>query len=116
MEALKENIKNGDVVSREPKLKHREIGDTTAITGTYVEVSIAAQTLWFYKNGELVVSSPVVTGNPFRGNGTHTGVYSLKYKERNATLKGDDYETPVSFWMPFNGGEGMPRRRLTRLR
>lgn len=106
-EALIENIKNGDVISREPKLKHREIGDTTAITNTYVEVSIAAQTLWFYKNGELVVSSPVVTGNPFRGNGTHTGVYSLKYKERNATLKGDDYETPVSFWMPFNGGEGL---------
>ena len=106
-EALIENIKNGDVISREPKTKHREFGDTTAITGTYVEVSIAAQTLWFYKNGELVVSSPVVTGNPFRGNGTHTGVYSIKYKERNATLKGDDYETPVAFWMPFNGGEGL---------
>lgn len=107
MEALIENIKNGEVITREPKTKRREIGDTTAITGTYVEVSIAAQTLWYYKNGELIISSPVVTGNPLKGNGTHTGVYSLKYKERDATLKGDDYETPVAFWMPFNGGEGL---------
>ena len=21
-------------------------------------------------------------------------------------LRGDDYETPVKYWMPFNGGEG----------
>ena len=107
VEALIEDIKKGEAVTREPKTKHREIGDSSSITGTYVEVSIAAQTMWYYKNGELIVTSPVVTGNPLRGNGTHTGVYSVKYKERNAVLRGDNYETPVSFWMPFNGGEGL---------
>ena len=40
-------------------------------------------------------------------NATHTGTYSLKYKMRNAVLRGEDYETPVNFWMPFNGGEGL---------
>ena len=33
---------------------------------TYVAVSISEQYLWFYKNGELLVSSPVVTG--LKGN------------------------------------------------
>ncbi|MEG0215435.1 MAG: L,D-transpeptidase, partial [Hungatella sp.] len=32
---------------------------------------------------------------------------ALTYKERNATLKGENYATPVSYWMPFNGNIGM---------
>lgn len=53
------------------------------------------------------MSTDFVSGDPTHGNQTSTGVYSLKYKERNATLKGEDYATPVSFWMPFNDGQGM---------
>lgn len=102
--ALRENILNGDVISREPALKKRENG--FGLTNTYAEVSIAAQTMWYYKDGALALSTPVVTGNPLQGNGTHTGVYSVKYKEKDAVLRGDDYETPVKYWMPFNGGEG----------
>ena len=30
----------------------------------------------------------------------------LYYKERDKTLRGEDYATPVSYWMPFNGGVG----------
>ncbi|MBR1735964.1 MAG: L,D-transpeptidase, partial [Firmicutes bacterium] len=30
------------------------------------------------------------------------GTYSVTYKERNATLKGENYETKVAYWMPFN--------------
>ena len=101
---LRENILNGDVISREPALKKRENG--FGLTNTYAEVSIAAQTMWYYKDGALALSTPVVTGNPLQGNGTHTGVYSVKYKEKDAVLRGDDYETPVKYWMPFNGGEG----------
>ena len=39
--------------------------------------------------------------------------YSLTYKSRNKTLRGTkkpdgtyEYETPVAYWMPFNGGIG----------
>ena len=33
--------------------------------------------------------------------------YPMTYKQRNATLKGENYSTPVSYWMPFNGGIGL---------
>ena len=32
---------------------------------------------------------------------------SLKYKQTGATLRGEDYETFVNYWMPFDGGIGM---------
>ncbi|MGN0183271.1 MAG: L,D-transpeptidase family protein [Candidatus Ornithomonoglobus sp.] len=106
---LKEAILAGQPVTREPAYSRTagSHGPNNDFPNTYVEVSIAAQHLWYYKNGELIISSDVVTGNPYAGNGTHTGVYYLKYKEKNATLVGDNYQTPVSFWMPFNGGEGL---------
>ena len=109
-EALKNNILAGETVTKEPIYKKKGLGvrgEGHDIPNTYVEVSIAAQKMWYYKDGALVVSSDVVTGNPLKGNGTHTGVFALKYKEKNATLKGVGYETPVNYWMPFNGGEGL---------
>ena len=42
-----------------------------------------------------------------RGWGTPGGVFGLTYKTRNAVLRGADYATPVSYWMPFNGGIGL---------
>ena len=60
-----------------------------------------------------MLSTDVVTGNPNKGNATPPGVYSLTYKTKNATLRGErrpdgtySYETPVKYWMPFNGGIG----------
>ena len=48
-----------------------------------------------------------MSGNPSRGNATPAGIYGITYKERDATLKGENYRTPVSFWMPFNNNVGM---------
>ena len=31
----------------------------------------------------------------------------MTYKERNAMLVGENYETPVSYWMPFNQNVGL---------
>ncbi len=84
------------------------------IEGTYVEISISEQRMWFYKNGTLLVDTPVVTGNPNKGNGTPAGgVWRLKDKASPSTLVGRypdgtiEYETPVNYWMPFNGGIGI---------
>ena len=63
--------------------------------------------MFFYKEGKLVVESDFVSGNESRGWSTPAGVYPLTYKQRNATLKGENYATPVSYWMPFNGGIGL---------
>ncbi len=80
---------------------------STDFSNSYVEISIDNQELWMYVNGELVVQSPIVTGCVDQGHSTPRGIYSLEYKTRDAVLKGEGYESPVSFWMPFNGGIGM---------
>ena len=51
------------------------------------------QHLWFYKNGSLVVEGDVVTGNVSNNTLTPAGTYILNYKEKNATLKGEDYSS-----------------------
>ena len=103
-----DTIKDGKTDTKEPKYSQIPFCNASDDIGnTYVEVSLSGQHLWFYKNGSLVVDGPIVSGNISNGHGTPGGVYKLDYKERNATLKGEGYSTPVSFWMPFNGGIGI---------
>lgn len=74
---------------------------------TYIELNLTAQHMYYYENGKLVLESDFVSGNSSRGNATPDGVYGITYKQRNATLVGEDYETPVSYWMPFNNHIGL---------
>lgn len=107
-EELLNIIRSGETVEREPVYRQKAaVHDADDIANTYVEVSIGGQHVWYYKDGNLVLSTDCVTGNTSLGRGTHTGVYYVKYKDKNVILKGADYETPVSYWMPFNGGEGL---------
>lgn len=77
------------------------------IGSTYVEINIGAQHLWVYKDGQVVNESDFVSGGLFKGNNTPEGTYSITYKERDATLVGQGYESAVKYWMPFNGNIGM---------
>lgn len=77
------------------------------IGNTYAEIDLSAQRLWFYKDGSLMVDTDVVTGNVSKGWGTPSGFYKITYKQRNATLNGENYSTPVNYWMPFNKNIGM---------
>ena len=96
-------------MTMEPVFTHEGYGSPAADLGdTYVEICLTTQTMWFYKNGKLVVKTPVVTGNPYAGNATPSGgVWSLKNRMRNALLSGEGYSAPVDYWMPFNGGVGI---------
>ncbi len=77
-----------------------DIGDT------YVEVNLTAQHLFFYKDGKRILESDFVSGNVSKKFGTPTGTYPVQYKQNDATLVGEDYETPVKYWMPFNKNIG----------
>ncbi|HCT90227.1 MAG TPA: hypothetical protein DF613_02410 [Lachnospiraceae bacterium] len=79
----------------------RDYGDS------YVEINLTAQHLFVYKNGKRVMESDFVSGNVASGDATPEGIYGLTYKERDATLNGDDYESMVSYWMPFNRNVGL---------
>ncbi|MCR4674037.1 MAG: L,D-transpeptidase/peptidoglycan binding protein [Lachnospiraceae bacterium] len=74
---------------------------------SYVEINLTAQHLYLYVDGSCVLDTDFVSGNVSKGNGTHTGAYFVMYCEKDATLNGDNYSTPVSYWMPFHGNEGM---------
>lgn len=101
-------IKNGEQTSREPEYSQKGASRTGNDYGnTYVEINLTAQHLYFYVKGKLVIQSDFVSGNAAKGWSTPAGAYSITYKQRNATLKGQGYATPVSYWMPFNGGIGL---------
>ena len=101
-------IRDGKSVTREPDyLLSAASHDGADYGDTYVEINLTAQHLFYYKDGELLLESDFVSGNPSRGNATPAGAYAITYTERNATLRGQNYRTPVSYWMPFNGNIGM---------
>ena len=106
--ALVSLIKNGEQTSREPEYSQKAASHSGNDYGnTYVEINLTAQHLYFYANGKLLVESDFVSGNAAKGWSTPAGAYSITYKQRTATLKGQGYATPVSYWMPFNGGIGL---------
>lgn len=106
-QALTELIREGKETTREPEYEKVANNPGKKDYGnTYVEVNLTAQHLIYYKDGQVVLQSDFVSGNESRGWSTPTGAFGLYYKERNRTLRGQGYATPVSFWMPFNGGVG----------
>lgn len=104
---LTELILSGEKVKREPAYFQtaQQYGDDD-IGDTYVEVNLTAQHLFFYKKGKLILETDFVSGNLAKNYGTPSGTYPIQYKERDATLTGENYSTPVKYWMPFNGDIG----------
>ncbi|WP_418909841.1 L,D-transpeptidase family protein [Bacillus pinisoli] len=81
------------------------------IGGTYAEVSLKDQRLWLYKEGKVVFTTHVVTGNERTGQHTSKGVWYILYKRTPYTLTGTSPENPysikVNYWAPFtNSGQG----------
>ena len=117
---LTQDILSGEPVEREPVYQYlgpwgdplylRRSG-TDDLAGTYVEVSISAQHMWYYIDGALFIESDVVTGDATLGQDTATGVFPLAFKESPATLRGGEgkkkYTTKVQYWMPFYEGQGL---------
>lgn len=106
--ALTELIESRNSQEREPIYRQTAASHDGADYGnTYVEMNLTAQHLFYYKDGTLLIESDFVSGNESKGFGTPDGAYELTYKQLNAVLKGKDYKTPVTYWMPFNGNIGM---------
>ena len=81
--------------------------DTNDIGNTYVEIDLTNQRMVFYKDGQLLVDTPVVTGCVRKGHSTPTGCFALDAMRSPAVLKGPGYASPVTYWMPFSGGVGI---------
>lgn len=107
-ERIKKQLKKG--VSTEFKVIYNPLPDYKNIK-TYIEVDLSRQRVWMYVNGKCILNTPCVTGNISGGYATPGGIYYLTYKTTNTTLEGynsdgSKYASPVTYWMPFNGGIG----------
>lgn len=77
------------------------------IGSSYVEIDLDKQHVYVYKEGKLVAETDCVSGKASVGNFTPDGTYAITYKEKDATLNGENYSSDVKFWIPFNGNIGM---------
>ena len=77
------------------------------IGGTYIEISLEQQHLWYYENGELCMETDIVTGTKGKHD-TPIGFYYVSEKINGKYLRGDDYVTWVDKWMRLtNSGIGL---------
>ncbi len=108
MYAIMYNILTGEEIYRDftySRTAHSRYGNDYG--NSYVEINLTSQHLFLYKNGQMIYETDIVSGDIYDGNGTPAGVYGITYLDKNAVLRGDNYATPVTYWMPFNGNVGM---------
>lgn len=113
--SLISEIYAGEPVTRQPhytgNIYTNDISQKDDIGNSHIEIDLYHQMLYVYKDGELALSTEVVTGMPPLME-TIPGAWHILYKETDAVLKGynpqreKDYETPVKYWVPFDW-EGM---------
>lgn len=104
-----------------------DIGDS------YIEVNLSEQKVIAYKNGKKIIEGDCVSGKEVDGHGTTIGLYRIQNKLSPTILRGEkkpvtktikkkkkgktvkikkttyeyEYESPVTYWMQFNGGYGL---------
>lgn len=101
-EELLKDLESGKPVKREPVYEQRALqSGTDDIGDTYVEIDYTNQHLWYYKEGSLVTDTAIVSGNISRGNGSPDGIFKIAYKQKDATLVGENYASDVKYFMPF---------------
>lgn len=75
--------------------------------GSYVEVDLTRQELLVYRDGECVVSTPIVSGCVADGTRTPTGVFTIYSMVRDTWLSGPTWYDHVDYWMAFYGAYGL---------
>lgn len=103
-----EDIEKGESVTREPEYEQRAfVEGADDIGNTYIEIDYTNQHLWYYKDGSLLMDSNLVSGNLNNGNGSPDGVFKIISRQSPATLVGEDYESDVTYFMPFAYNVGL---------
>ncbi len=103
--SLKDDLRKALLAGQDSTVVCEWARETVARSSNLIEVSYSEQMLYYYENGELVFSSPVVTGNedteiiPY-------GTYYVQHMKRNATLVSATYEEHVDYWIGFDFESG----------
>ncbi len=108
---LMQDIDSGTEIRRDPvyDIEGMQRNGTDDLAGSYIEVSITQQHLWLYKDYDLITETDIVSGQPTEERATMEGAWPIAYKAYDYTLSSDyyGYETHVTYWMPFSGGQGL---------
>ena len=94
-EAEKNYLANAIMLQKKEKHKPQ-----VTAGGTYIEIDITNQKLYYYENGVCRVATDIVTGNHRLRRDTPTGVFKVRAKQTNVNLVGKDY---VSWRSKFGG-------------
>ena len=112
---LTEEIRTGTQTTREPVYSMRANAyGYNDIGSTYIEVDLSGQHMYYYQGGSIIFDSDIVSGDiRYDDRATPPGIFTLYYKKSPDVLRGAkkpdgtyEYETSVTYWMPFNGGIG----------
>ncbi len=84
--------------------------------GTYIEISISKQKMWYYQNGKVVVETKIVSGNESKKQYAtpRNGCWVVSAKEKNYTITGPlksdgqpEYKEATKLWIAFNDEIGI---------
>ena len=112
---LAQEIQSGAQITRDPLYSQTANSHGVNDLGnTYIEVDLSNQYMYYYQNGSVIFESEFVSGNmSYADRQTHSGIFTLYYKKSPDVLRGEkkpdgtyEYEEPVQYWMPFDGGIG----------
>lgn len=101
-EQIKKDLQGGKAVERKPVYEQTAIqSGRDDIGNTYIEIDLGKQHLWYYVKGKLKDETDIVSGCLASHNGSVDGIYKISCKEKDKTLIGENYATPVKYFMPF---------------
>ncbi|MBG9980864.1 peptidoglycan binding domain-containing protein [Facklamia sp. DSM 111018] len=101
-----EDIKNGVEIIREPTIIGAGYEEEDEFGSHYVEVDLTNQMMLIYHDHQLVLETPIVSGQT--GTDTIPGAYQVWNKESPSVLVGynprydREYQQPVSYWIAFD--------------
>ena len=107
---LAEEMLAGQDIKREPvyySVGHNA-GQADQIGSTYIEVDLTYQKMYAYLEGELLVATDIVSGNPNNDTATTPGANAIIEKLVDTNLVGyspvkkENYSIPVDYWMRFD--------------
>ena len=99
-------LKNGKTIDSDLVYSRRS-RNNGVLGKSYIEISLGAQHLWYFKDGKLVLDTPVVTGDPSIDHETPTGLFEIWSKETDRFLRGfnpdgSKYKVHVDYWMQID--------------
>lgn len=107
-EAIVENIKSGENITRElnylqTAATHGTEENDSDIGDTYIEINLLKQHLFCYKEGELITECDIISGS--NDNPTPTGIYRMRFMFTNYTFSRAYFNKTVAYWMVFYGSD-----------